>query len=167
MGQLQSGQKAASAEMELPQFGQTTVRWAVPSAGAARSEEPENSRSIVFLPVVTWVGLVLQATVFLAVLTEAIDLKGVATGHVMVLAADFLFDLADLWRKELHRSTASGADHVVMAAAVVLVLVASDAIVKRDFTRKSRTSQKLERAIHGGKADVRVFFLDEPVQFIR
>ena len=53
-----------------------------------------------------------------------------------------------------------------MAAAVVLVFEARDAVVKGDFAGQSALGKKFERAIDRGIADASVFFLDEAVQFI-
>ena len=53
-----------------------------------------------------------------------------------------------------------------MTAAVVLVFVTRDAIVKGDFAGQSATSQKLQRPIDGGEADARVGFFDQAVQFV-
>jgi hypothetical protein len=54
----------------------------------------------------------------------------VAGGEVVVFVADLLFEATDFLGKEFHRAAALGADHVVMAAAIVLVLVAGDAVVR-------------------------------------
>ena len=53
---------------------------------------------------------------------------------------DFLLQAADFGRKELHRAATLGADHVVVAAAVVLVFVAGNAIVEGDFAGQSAFS---------------------------
>ena len=55
---------------------------------------------------------------------------------------------------------------MVMAAAVVLVLVARDAVMKGDFAGQSALGQKLERAIDGRVADAGVLFLHQAVQFV-
>ena len=54
----------------------------------------------------------------------------------------------------------------MVAAPVVLVLVAGDAIVKRDLARQATLGEKLEGAIDGGVADLGVFLLDQTVQFV-
>jgi len=101
-----------------------------------------------------------------AVLTDSINLKGVAGGEVVIAASDFLFEYPDFLRKKFYRAAALGADHVVMAAAVVLVLEARNAIVKGDFAGQSAFGEQFQRAIDSGIADAGVFFLHEAVQFI-
>src|SRR5271154_3841303 len=78
-----------------------------------------------------------------AVGARSINLKRVARGQVAVLAANFLLDLCRLRRKEFHRRAALGANHVVMAAAIVLMLVARDAVVKSNFAGQPATGQQL------------------------
>ena len=75
-------------------------------------------------------------------------------------------EFADLLGKEFHRTATTGADHMVMAAAVVLVLVAGDAIVEGNFAGQSALGQQFERAIDSGVADVGVFFLYQPVELV-
>lgn len=89
-----------------------------------------------------------------------------ARGQVVILAADFLLQIANFLREKFHRASALGTDHVVMAATVVLVLVASDTVVKGDFAGKAAFSQKLERAIYRGVSDMRIFLLHEAVKFV-
>jgi len=72
-----------------------------------------------------------------AVFAEAVDLERVAGSEVVVLASDLALQLADFLRKKLHRTPATGADHVMVAPPVVLVLVAGYAIVKRDLAGES------------------------------
>jgi hypothetical protein len=107
-----------------------------------------------------------SAIIFSAVIANPINLKGMAGGQVMVLATDLSFDFSYLGRKKFHRSAAFRAHHVVMAAAVVLVLETRNAVMKSDFAGQSATSQKLQRAVDGGKTDACVFFLDQAVQFV-
>ena len=83
-----------------------------------------------------------------------------------MFAADLVLELANLGREKLHRGAALGAHHVVMAAPVVLMLVAGDAVVKRNFAGQAATGQELQRAVDGSKADAGIFFLDQPVQFV-
>jgi hypothetical protein len=90
----------------------------------------------------------------------------VAGGGVVVPAADFLLQLVHFARKKFHRTAALGADHVVMAAPVVLVLVAGDAVVEGDFAGQSALGQQFERAVDRGVADAGVFFLHQAVQFV-
>ena len=86
--------------------------------------------------------------------------------EVVILAADLLLKLIDFLTKELDGAAAIRADHVMMAATVVLVLVASDAVVEGDFARQAALGKKLEGAINSGVANARVFFLNESVKFV-
>jgi len=104
---------------------------------------------------------------FAAVLTNAVDLKIVASSVKMVFAPDLLLKLADFRRKELDRGAALGAHHVMVAAAVELVLVARHAVGKRNGAGQAAFRQKLERAINGGEADLRVFLSDQAKQLVR
>ena len=81
-------------------------------------------------------------------------------------AADFLLQLIYFPRKKFHGTAALGADHVVMAAAVVLVLVAGNAVVEGDFTGQPALGQEFEGTINRGVTDASVFFLHQTVQFI-
>ncbi len=83
-----------------------------------------------------------------------------------MFTSDFLLQAIHLGREEFHRTAALGTYHVVMAPAIVLVLVARDAVMKRDFARQSAFGQELERAIHSGKADFGILFLYQSVQFV-
>jgi hypothetical protein len=103
---------------------------------------------------------------FAAVFADSIYLKRVPGRKVMVFAADFLLELADFLGKKFDGTTAIGADHVVMTAAVVLVLVARDAVMEGDFAGQAALRQQLQRAIDGGVADPRIFSLYQAVQFV-
>ena len=89
-----------------------------------------------------------------------------AGGYVTVFVSDLLFDFSDFLREKFDRRAALGTDHVVMTAAVVLVLVTRDAVVKSDFTGEAATCQELQRPIDGGETDTRISFLDQPMQFV-
>ena len=78
-----------------------------------------------------------------ALFAEPINLESMASGFVMVLASDLLLDPVHFWREEFHRSTANGANHVVMAATVVLMFEPRYSIVERDFACQSAFGQKL------------------------
>src|SRR5262249_27072792 len=75
------------------------------------------------------------------ILTHAVDLEGVARGFVMMLVADLLLQTVDFRREKLNRASAVGANHMVMAAPILLVLVTSNAIMKCDFARQSTLRQ--------------------------
>ena len=81
-------------------------------------------------------------------------------------AADFLFELIDFTGKEFHGTAALGADHVVMAAAIVLVLVAGDTVVEGDFAGQAALREQLESAVNSGVADASVFLLHQAVQLV-
>jgi hypothetical protein len=85
----------------------------------------------------------------------------------MVLAADLLLQPANLGREELDGAAASGANHVVVAAAVVLVLEAGDTVMKGNLARQAAGSQQLEGTINRRDADVGVLLLYQTVQFVR
>lgn len=101
-----------------------------------------------------------------ALLADAIDLKGVARGRIMVPAPDFLLQVVHFPREKFHRTAALGADHMMMAAPVVLMLVAGDAVMERNFAGQPAFSQQFERAINRGNADSRVFLLHKTVQLV-
>ena len=103
---------------------------------------------------------------FAAVFANPINLKSVPGGEVVIFAADFLLELADLLGKEFDRTATVGADHVVMAATVVLVLVAGDAVVEGNFAGQAAFGEQLESAVDGGVADAGVFFLDKAMKLI-
>jgi hypothetical protein len=84
----------------------------------------------------------------------------VAGSEIVILAADLLLQLADFRGKEFDGAAAIGAHHVVMAAAVVLMLVAGDAVVKGDFAGEATFGEQFEGSIDGGVADAGIFLLD-------
>jgi len=91
----------------------------------------------------------------------------VAGGEVVIAAADLLLELADFLGKEFDRTAALGADHVMVTAAIVLVLVAGDAVVKSDFAGKPALGEEFQGAVDGGVADAGIFFLHQAVKFVR
>jgi hypothetical protein len=113
-------------------------------------------------------GLDKSATIplLLTFFANTINLEGVASGYVMVLASDLLLDFSDFLGEKLDRGAALRAHHVVMTAAVVLVLITGNAVVEGDFAGKSATGEELEGAVDGGEADAGIGFLDEAVQFV-
>ena len=88
-------------------------------------------------------------------------------GPVAVAAADVLLEFLDFVGEEFDRTAAVGTDHVVMTAAIVLVFVTGDAVVKSDFAGKPALSEELQGAIDGGVADSGVLLFDQAVQFVR
>ena len=83
----------------------------------------------------------LRVVLLAALFANPIDLEGMSGGQVMIFAADLLLQLADFGRKELDRTAAIRANHVVMAATVVLMLVAGDAVVEGNFAGQSTFRQ--------------------------
>jgi hypothetical protein len=106
--------------------------------------------------------MILLATVF----ADSVNLKCVSRSEVVILAADLLLEFADFLREKFHGTAALGADHVVMAATVVLVLVAGDAVVKGDFAGQATLGEKFQRAVDRGIADASILFLDQAVEFV-
>src|SRR6266496_977127 len=88
-------------------------------------------------------GLIGAAAIALlsALFADTVNLKGVAGGHEAMLAADLVLELANFGREKFHRGATLGAHHVVMAAPVVLMLVAGDAVVKCNFAGQAATGQ--------------------------
>jgi len=80
--------------------------------------------------------------------------------------SNFLLQAVHLRREEFHRTATFRADHVMMATAIVLVLIARNTIMKCDFTGQSAFGQELKRTIHSGKADLGILFLYQSVQFV-
>src|SRR5271169_3809649 len=154
----QPGQNAAFAGITVPQCGHFTEACAgfagpLGAIFAGSFSELDNSASIPLLRIA-------------AFFANPINLESVAGGNVTVLASDFLLDLSDFLREKFNRSAALGTDHVVMTAAVVLVFVTRDAVVKSDLARQAATCQKLQRPVNGGETDARVGFLDQTMQFV-
>jgi hypothetical protein len=106
------------------------------------------------------------SALFAAGVANAIDLEGVASGEVLVFASDFALNAFDVGGEEFDRTAALGADHVMVVAAVVLMLVARDAVVEGDFARQPAFSQQLQCAIYSGKADALVFLAYQPVEVV-
>ena len=108
-------------------------------------------------------GMVVLLT---AVFTDTVDLEGVAGCQVMIFAANLLLEFADFLGEEFDGTPATGADHVVMAAPVVLVFVTRNAVVEGDLAGQAALGQQLQRAVDGSKPDASVFFLDQAVKFV-
>ena len=81
-------------------------------------------------------------------------------------AANLLLEHADFLAEKFDRTSALGANHVMVAAAVVLMLVAGDPVVEGDFAGQSAFGEKFQRAVNGGVADTRVFFLNKTMKLI-
>jgi hypothetical protein len=159
--------------MTDPQLGQMTVSLDRDLEGERDGEsdeepgpadglgESDDSTSIAPLSRVVFLAVLL-----LAVLTDAVDLEGVAGGEVVMLVSDGALDLSHLRREELDRGATLGANHVVMTAPVVLMFEAGNAVVEGDFTGEAATGEKFKRAVDGGETDARVFLLDQAMKFV-
>jgi hypothetical protein len=101
-----------------------------------------------------------------AILADAVDLKCMARSQVTVFSPNFLFQMAHFLGEKLHRTAALGANHVVMAAPVVLVLIAGDAVMECDFAGQSALGQQFQRSVDSGVSNAFVFFLNQPMEFI-
>jgi len=112
------------------------------------------------------VGAATLFWIFCALLTKSVNLEGMSRRSVVVLSPDLLLDLFNLGRKELNGAATFGTDHVVMGAAIVLMLVSSDAIVKCKFGRKSALGEELESAIDRGESNLRVLLLHQAMEFV-
>ncbi len=84
----------------------------------------------------------------------------------MVLVTDLLLDFSHFRREEFDGGSALGANHMVMIAAIVLVLIASDTVVKGNLAGQATAGEKLKRPVNRGETDAVVFLLDEAVQFV-
>lgn len=94
-------------------------------------------------------------------------MEGVASRQITMLTANLLLKSINFGRKEFDRTATLRADHMVMAAPVVLVLITRDAIVEGYFTREPTFGEQLESPIHRSESNARVFLLHKAVQFIR
>ena len=88
-------------------------------------------------------------------------------GAVVVAAADVFFEFLDFVGKEFDRAAAISADHVVVAAAIVLVLVTRDAVVEGDFAGEVALGQQLQGAVDGGVTDPGIFLFNEAMELVR
>jgi hypothetical protein len=107
-----------------------------------------------------------RSVLLAAILADSVDLEGVAGSCVMVSIANLLFQTVNLGREKFHGTPAPGTDHVMVAAAVVLMLVPGDTIVKGDFAGQAALGQQLQRPVNRGETDAGVFLLHQPVQFV-
>lgn len=99
----------------------------------------------------------------IAGITHAVDLKSMSGRGKSVAASHVVFYALEFRREELDRTPTLGANHVVMAPTIVLVLVARDPIVKLDRGGKSALGKKFQCAVYGGEADFRVLLANETV----
>lgn len=89
----------------------------------------------------------------LASIADTVNLEGVPRGDVAIPTAHILLNAFNLRREELHGAATLGANHVVMAATVVLVLVTRNPIMELDRTGKPTIGEKLQGAVDSCKPD--------------
>jgi len=112
-------------------------------------------------------SIALLSAVFVsAIFANTINLKSVASGHVMVLVPDLLFDLSNFLREKFDRRAALRTHHMMMIAPVVLMFVTRNAVVESYFAGQSAARKQLESSIDRREPDTRVSFLNQPVQFV-
>lgn len=111
-------------------------------------------------------GLNCLAGFLAAIFTDAIDLEIMACSVKVVFAPNFFFQLAYFRREKFNRRAALRADHVMVAAAVELVLIAGHAIWEWDSAGQAALRQQFESAVNGGETDLGIFFPDQAKQFI-
>ena len=108
-----------------------------------------------------------RPAIFLAaIFANSIDLESVAGGGVAVSTAYFLLQLIHFVGEKFHGTAALGADHMMMAAPIVLMLVAGDAVVERDLAGESAFGKQFESAIDGGVANAGILLLHQSMQFV-
>jgi len=169
MAHPQPGQNAAFADIPVPQCGHFTKAGGAPAGVLPElvsrlfskpfselSSELDNAAS-------NRLRYIDGVAAFFA---NAVDLESVTRGDVMVLASDLLFNFSDLFREKFDRRTALRAHHVVMVAAVVLMFITRDAIMKRNFAGQSATREQLQSPVDGGESDARVGALNQSMQFV-
>src|SRR2546428_2457368 len=88
-----------------------------------------------------------------------------ALDHEPDVGRDLVLDALDLRVRELEDVAARLADEVVVVGALVLALEAA-LPVEGQLLGQARRLQQLQRAVHGGAADVRAPLLDELVEVV-
>jgi hypothetical protein len=101
-----------------------------------------------------------------AVFTDSIDLKRVASRREVVFTTDLLLQLADLGREEFDGTSAIGANHMVMTAPIVLMFESGNPVMEGDFAGQPTFGQEFQGSVDGGVPDAGVLFLHQAVQFV-
>jgi hypothetical protein len=101
-----------------------------------------------------------------ALLANSINLESVTSGLITMCTPDFPFYFADFFRKEFYRRATFRTNHMMMAAPIVLVLVARDAVMECDFAGQAASSQQFQSSIDSCESDAGISFLDQPVQLV-
>src|ERR1700737_1509253 len=101
-----------------------------------------------------------------AVFANPVNLKRVASREIAIFSADVLLQGVHLPREKFDRAAALGADHVVMAATVILMLVAGDAVVESDLTGESAFGQQLQSTVNRGISDALIFLLHQAMKLV-
>ena len=84
-----------------------------------------------------------------------------------MLSPDFALDALDFSGEKLDGTAAVGTNHVVVIAAIVLVLVTCDAVVEGDFAGQATFGQQLQRPVNGSEADALVLSAHQSIQIVR
>ncbi len=90
-----------------------------------------------------WLDEVALGMFLAAIFADSINLEGVSRGRVVVFVSDFLLQSVHFGGEELHRTAALRTNHMMMAAAIVLMLVAGDAIMKSNFAGQTALREQL------------------------
>ncbi len=106
------------------------------------------------------------ALLFVAVHAKPVDLEGMASRPIIEFAANFLLQTIDFRRKELDRTAASGTNHVVVTAAVVLMLKSRFAIVELYLTGQTAFGEELQCPIDSGHPNPSIASLNQAVQLV-
>jgi len=83
-----------------------------------------------------------------------------------VFTPDLALNTLDLTGEEFDRTATLGAYHVMVIATIVLVLIASNAVIERNFAGQSALSEKLKRAIDSGEPDPFILLADKAEKFV-
>jgi hypothetical protein len=108
----------------------------------------------------------LAGSAFAAVLADSVNLECMPGGIKAMLARNVFLKLACFRGKELHGRSTVCTYHVMVAATIELVLVTRHAIMKCHLAGQPAFGQQLERAIHGGKADLGVLLPHQPKKLV-
>ena len=111
-------------------------------------------------------GLDSAAAFLAAIFADPVNLEVVARGVKMVFAPNLFFQLVDFRREKLDGRIALRTDHVMVVAAIELVLIARHAVRKRNGAGQAALRQQFERAVNRGEADLGVFLAHKAEKFV-
>jgi hypothetical protein len=101
-----------------------------------------------------------------AIFTDAINLEVMPGGIKMIFAANLFFQLAQLRREELDGRIALGADHVVVAASVELVLITGRAVRKWNCAGQAAFRQQFKRTVDRGESNLGIFLAHQAKKLV-